>query len=384
MRKNSYKIVFSFLFSLSVFSIIGQKNISSNVYFGFNSFELTNTSKQHIDSSITNLKFKKIYLQGHCDSIGSNSYNDKLSINRVNEVKKYLLSKKVKEEQIVIKALGKRYSINKNENEQERALNRRVELEFILEETLSKENKEAVKEDNSNLNVRYVEFSITGVVFDENGKPVIAEVTLNDKTGTEVANTITDNKGKYLLKANVNTVDDYNLIIYDDESFISSRIVNATNKKPIGNNIKTILPKLKDGNKYTLENFNFVGDTSQLLDKSKPSLEALYKLMKKNTSLVIRIEGHVNYPTGWGNPNLKKTKSDKYVPPGMTYAKFNQWLSEERAKIVYNYLVEKGIDKNRLSIKGYGADVMLYPDATNEYEMERNRRVEINVISFKK
>ena len=329
---------------------------------------------------------KKIYLQGHCDSIGSNDYNDKLSGNRVNAVKNYLLLKKVSSGKIEINALGKRHSINKNESESERALNRRVDLEFVVVEDLVEIKKElpSKKKEITSPKVRYVEFSIEGVVFDENGKPVIAEVTLNDKTGEEVGNTTTNKGGKYLLKANVNTVDDYNMIIYNDESFISSRIVNVSDKRYPRKNIKTILPKLKDGNKYVLENFNFVGDTSQLLDKSKPSLEALLKLMKRNKTLLIRIDGHVNYPSGWGNPNNRKVKSDKYFPSGMTYGQFNQWLSEERARMVYIYLVEKGIDKKRLSIKGFGSDQMIYPDATTESEMEQNRRVEINVVSFKK
>lgn len=274
--------------------------------------------------------------------------------------------------------------MNKNQNENERALNRRVDLEFVTEEKETEKELPIVKEDKTTPKVRYVEFSITGVVFDENGRPVIAEVTLNDKTGVEVGSTNTDNTGKYLLKANVNTIDDYNMIIYNDESFISSRIINASNRRLPSKNIKTILPKLKDGNKYVLENFNFVGDTSQLLDKSKPSLDALYKLMKKNKSLVIRIDGHVNYPSGWGNPDNKKVKSGRYFPPGMSYGQFNQWLSEERAKMVYNYLIEKGIDKKRLSTKGFGADQMINADATTEAEMEQNRRVEINVVSFKK
>lgn len=384
MSTLSLRIFYSFLFCYLVLFGFAQRKETLNVYFAFNSFEVSEASKKRIDSALLNLIIEKISLQGHCDSIGSNNYNDKLSNNRVNEVKKYLLAKNINNENIEIKALGKRKLINKNENEQERALNRRVEIEFIVKEKAEEVKKETPAVVNSEPKVKYVEFSITGVVFDENGKPVIAEVTLNDKTGTEVANTTTDSKGKYLLKANVNAVDDYNVIIYNDESFISSRIVNATNRRLSGNNIKTILPKLKGGTKYTLENFNFVGDTSQLLDKSKPSLEALYKLMKKNKSLVIRIEGHVNYPVSWGNPNHKKTKSDRYVPPGMTYAQFNQWLSEERAKTVYNYLIEKGIDKKRLSTKGYGAEMMLYPNATTESEMEKNRRVEINVISFKK
>ena len=178
--------------------------------------------------------------------------------------------------------------------------------------------------------------------------------------------------------------DDYSLTYYNDSSFISSKTINASNPRKPYKNLKTILPKLKEGNKYVLENLNFEGDTSQLVAASLSSLEALYKLMKKNKSLVIQIEGHVNYPNSWPNPKWHDHKSQRYVPPGMNAYEFNQWLSDERAKMVYNYLIEKGIKAKRMTTIGYGATKMLYPDAYTESEMAENRRVEINVISYKR
>jgi len=97
-------------------------------------------------------------------------------------------------------------------------------------------------------------------------------------------------------------------------------------------------------------------------------MEALLKLMKKNKKLVIQIEGHVNYPV--------------YQEMTDEMEKFNQWLSDERSKMVYEYLVSHGIDEKRLSKIGYGAKYMLYPNAVSDELMEKNRRVEINVIDF--
>jgi outer membrane protein OmpA-like peptidoglycan-associated protein len=91
-------------------------------------------------------------------------------------------------------------------------------------------------------------------------------------------------------------------------------------------------------------------------------VEALYKLMKKNKSMVIRIEGHVN---------------------GTGQKVFEQFLSEKRAKTVYDYLTKKGIEKERMSTIGYGADKMLYRTPQFEGQASANRRVEINVISIK-
>jgi outer membrane protein OmpA-like peptidoglycan-associated protein len=61
-------------------------------------------------------------------------------------------------------------------------------------------------------------------------------------------------------------------------------------------------------------------------------------------------------------------------------AKYNQKLSEKRAKTVAGYLISKGVDKSRLEIKAKGFDE---PVATNDTEEGRakNRRVEINIIN---
>jgi outer membrane protein OmpA-like peptidoglycan-associated protein len=61
-------------------------------------------------------------------------------------------------------------------------------------------------------------------------------------------------------------------------------------------------------------------------------------------------------------------------------AENNQVLSEERAKAVYDYLVTKGINQNRLLYKGLGSQ---NPIATNAYKWGRdiNRRIEIEIVA---
>jgi outer membrane protein OmpA-like peptidoglycan-associated protein len=55
---------------------------------------------------------------------------------------------------------------------------------------------------------------------------------------------------------------------------------------------------------------------------------------------------------------------------------YNQTLSEQRATAVINYLVDKGIDRSRFTMKGFGETK---PTASNETQegREKNRRVEI-------
>jgi len=111
-----------------------------------------------------------------------------------------------------------------------------------------------------------------------------------------------------------------------------------------------------------MDAINFYGGSSVPLPSAYYSIKALYKLMKKNPKMVISIWGHVNDPGG--------------QEPGA------QELSEKRGKIIYNYLIEKGINKERMSTIGYGAKFMLFPNPKNEKEQIKNRRVEIKIIEY--
>jgi outer membrane protein OmpA-like peptidoglycan-associated protein len=54
-------------------------------------------------------------------------------------------------------------------------------------------------------------------------------------------------------------------------------------------------------------------------------------------------------------------------------------MSDERAKSVMRYLIENGIQKDRLSTKGFGNSKPIYPKPKNEQEIQANRRVEVMV-----
>jgi outer membrane protein OmpA-like peptidoglycan-associated protein len=132
--------------------------------------------------------------------------------------------------------------------------------------------------------------------------------------------------------------------------------------------IKTILPKLKKGQKYKLGNINFYGDADILLPESYSSVESLGKLMKKNKKLIIQIEGHVN--------DAFKMELDT------TNAYFDQTLSEKRALTIYNYLIKQGISTNRISYIGLSNKFPIYKTPREEFQAQANRRVEIKVVSF--
>lgn len=109
------------------------------------------------------------------------------------------------------------------------------------------------------------------------------------------------------------------------------------------------------GDKIALKNINFYGGSSKPLPESNNALEKLLKTLQDRPALEIQIEGHIC---------CTRTDEDD--------------LSGRRAKAIYDYLVEKGIDKNRLSYKGFGHTQPL-TEERNSYEQQMNRRVEIRI-----
>jgi outer membrane protein OmpA-like peptidoglycan-associated protein len=130
--------------------------------------------------------------------------------------------------------------------------------------------------------------------------------------------------------------------------------------------LKIKLQKIVAGKHVTLENIYFYGNQDVFLPTSAPALAGLLKTMNENPNLKIEVQGHVNAPYNTG------LASD---------TAWNRKLSVMRAKAISKYLSDNGISEDRLSYKGFGNSHMLFPYANTEGEMEKNRRVEILVIS---
>jgi outer membrane protein OmpA-like peptidoglycan-associated protein len=78
------------------------------------------------------------------------------------------------------------------------------------------------------------------------------------------------------------------------------------------------------------------------------------------------------------NPHIKKIAIEGHASSDGNKA-FNKKLSDDRSKSVRQYLIEHGIEEDRLTAKGYGDEK---PIADNETEegREKNRRVEFNIV----
>lgn len=116
------------------------------------------------------------------------------------------------------------------------------------------------------------------------------------------------------------------------------------------------------GDKIKLENINFYNMSARVVPQSEPRLKELLSVMRDNPNLKIEIQGHICCQT---------SQQRDY-----------SGVSTLRAKAIYEYLIQNGIDRERLSYKGFGVSRPIHPiPEKNDREANENRRVEIEVIS---
>lgn len=73
-------------------------------------------------------------LIGYTDNVGSARFNQRLSLERARVIGDYLIEKGIDESRIEIEGRGLAEPMNQNTNDQERALNRRVEMTIFYQE----------------------------------------------------------------------------------------------------------------------------------------------------------------------------------------------------------------------------------------------------------
>jgi len=110
------------------------KPIDKDILFEFDKSLVKRESFAELESIINILNSRpemKISLKGHTDSQGSDTYNEKLSKNRVAAVREFLISNGIENNRILIEALGEKVPVAENSSEAGRKKNRRVEVRFI-------------------------------------------------------------------------------------------------------------------------------------------------------------------------------------------------------------------------------------------------------------
>ena len=108
--------------------------ILRGVNFDFNKSDIRPDSRPVLDEAAEILRANpevRISIEGHTDAIGSDAYNEKLSVRRAEAVFRYLVNRGVAPERMEVVGYGESRPVADNETEQGRAQNRRVELHII-------------------------------------------------------------------------------------------------------------------------------------------------------------------------------------------------------------------------------------------------------------
>ena len=112
------------------------------VNFAFNSAELTSSAKTNLDKLATvliNNPDTNINIYGHTDNKGTAQVNQKISENRANSVKNYLISKGIASSRMNTMGRGFSEPIASNDTDAGRAQNRRVEFAITANEEMIKD-----------------------------------------------------------------------------------------------------------------------------------------------------------------------------------------------------------------------------------------------------
>ncbi len=108
-----------------------------NIFFDFDSADLTKESFPALDYLLEILLANPnevVEISGHTDNVGSSEYNLGLSERRAQAVVNYLVGKGIPPENLLSKGYGEEFPITSNETEENRAINRRVEMKLVTEE----------------------------------------------------------------------------------------------------------------------------------------------------------------------------------------------------------------------------------------------------------
>ena len=112
----------------------GDAVVLQNIQFEYNSSALTDDSQAGIEMLVEFLKRNpdlKVELAGHTDDVGSASYNQKLSADRAESVRKALIDHGIDETRLSAKGYGANKPLWPNDSDEHRALNRRTEMIII-------------------------------------------------------------------------------------------------------------------------------------------------------------------------------------------------------------------------------------------------------------
>ena len=196
---------------------------------------------------------------------------------------------------------------------------------------------------------------IKGEVKDEKtNEAIVARIELKNIKTKQITEIPVDSlTGKYVAVFPLKN--DYLLTIKKDDYAYESKYISAkdvTFQQPVKIDIQ--IKPIEVGASYQLKDINFATNSYILVDESKNIIDGFIEFLKEHPKVNVDIQG---YTDDVGND------------------KDNLVLSGNRARSVYEYLMDKGIKALRLSYKGYGESNPYLPNINDENRAKNRRTV---------
>ena len=309
---------------------------TDTLYFDFGRAELTEEATEKLAALVGDRPDSlSLYVEGHTDAVGSKGANEALAQRRAEASVRAAVALGWPAERVEVRHFGEQQLRVETSGREVR--NRRVLL-------------------RSGTTRRYVRYR--GRIVGPDGEPVPGGVIA---TGRELADsTFADANGYYTLTLPAD--EPATLDIYAPGYFFATQ--RLTPEPAFRDSVLlTVLPSARPGDRMAVPDLYFVSNRTELLKESFTVLPRLKRFVRANPKLRMELAGHVNSPG---------------IPKGPGSWQFR--LAQDRARIIYEYMVRAGGSRAILHFKGYSNYEMVVPKPETEWERRVNRRVEIRVL----
>ena len=209
-------------------------------------------------------------------------------------------------------------------------------------------------------------FIVEGKVFVCNSPDPIPGVKLNLKNSADnfMKSTVSDQSGKYIFHLSSRAT--YEL--YATKENFLSQVVNIDandydRSKSVFVRLEVCAEEVECGEAIRLNNILYDVNSTTIRPDAKPDLNKLVQFMKDNPPATVELSSHTD----------SRGKAD-----------YNQQLSQGRAESAVAYIVSQGIERSRITARGYGESKLLNECADgvkcSEAQHQANRRTAFKVI----
>lgn len=208
---------------------------------------------------------------------------------------------------------------------------------------------------------------LKGITYNKNTKEILPETSVTLFSGNREIKGKQRTKDGGIFIFELDTKSDYRIWgqktgYYSDSTLISTKGVTKSDTLYASLYLE---PLFEVGKTFELENIHYDFDKHNIRKDAAEILDELVRIMRDNPTLMIELSSHTD-----------SRGSDSY----------NMALSQRRAQSAVNYLVDRGIARDRMVAQGYGESRLLNRCsngvACSIAEHQANRRTEVTVLEF--